>query len=92
MLVSVLCAAGANLAYLRLALVPPAWAFAGGVRSRALVGTLLIAAATMALTFLWSAQMHSYAVPIAGDPRVDIAGQIMFLKSHAVTGLEVLLS
>lgn len=84
-------AAAAKLAYLPLAIVPPAIAMISRAPRSVIVGTLLIAAATIMLTIGWSTMVHAYVFPQTPNPYVDIPGQTAFLREHPVAGARNLL-
>jgi uncharacterized membrane protein len=91
LILAVLFAAAAKIAYLPLAFMPVACALAGRASRGVLAGTLLIAVATVAVTLAWSSAMHSYVFSISPNPLVDIPGQIAFLLGHPIHALRGLL-
>ena len=90
LLIAVLYAAAAKIAYLPLAILPSVCLFTAQAPRRLLFGTLMVAAVVVAGTLAWSSLTESYVFPISHDSRVEIAGQIAFLRAHPVGTLSVL--
>ncbi|RYD25888.1 MAG: DUF2142 domain-containing protein [Lysobacteraceae bacterium] len=84
LLVTVVYASAAKLAYLPLAVMPLASALAGKRSPTVVIGTGLVALAAIAVTLLWSSSIRGYVFPISPDLRVDPKGQIAFVLGHPI--------
>jgi uncharacterized membrane protein len=90
LVLAVVYAAAAKLAYLPLAFIPFACAAACD-RPRVLVGTALVAAVAVGVLLAWSAVIHADVFPISLDLRVDPPGQVAFVRDHPIAFFDVLL-
>jgi uncharacterized membrane protein len=91
LILAVLFAAVAKLAYLPLAAIPAICALAAKRSWRVLSGTALVVGLAVAVTLAWSVVTYSYIYPISLHLDVDAVAQTAYIQAHPLYFLFVLL-
>lgn len=90
LVLAVLYASAAKLAYLPIAVLPFACALVAKAPWPVLVKALAAGILPVVILLAWSGVIHAFVFPISKDLRVDPAGQVAFVKQHPIEFLVVL--
>ena len=82
LLISVLFAATAKVAYLPLSVIPLSCAIIACRSVRYKIGIAFVSILALGLTFTWSVEIHSLVFPINLDIRVDPEKQLLFISHN----------